>query len=187
MRIIRETPTYLPATYSVHYSPNFTCILMEFMGGGDLMQHLIDESVFKEPVARHVICQMLKGLVYIHDVLGCTHRDIKPDNIVFTSKGELKFIDLGFCRAIPEGLNNPYNPENPIHKDWELLDQYITHQTRLKSELINNNNNNSSDNHDDTVKDEIEKLVTAGVKKLSELKANYKDYIYFTPFSLIGK
>ena len=36
----------------------------------------------------------------MHDVLGVMHRDIKPDNLLLSTGGEVKIGDLGLARHI---------------------------------------------------------------------------------------
>lgn len=42
-----------------------------------------------------VSIEMCEGLVFLHDMLGVVHRDIKPDNIFVSFKGTVKLGDLG--------------------------------------------------------------------------------------------
>jgi len=42
------------------------------------------------------ICQTILAIKYLHD-LNIIIRDIKPENIVIDSKGNLKLIDLGYA------------------------------------------------------------------------------------------
>ncbi|PIO54597.1 hypothetical protein TELCIR_24035, partial [Teladorsagia circumcincta] len=42
--------------------------------------------------------QLLRGLAYCHQ-RRVLHRDLKPQNLLITAKGELKLADFGLARA----------------------------------------------------------------------------------------
>lgn len=54
-----------------------------------------------EVVVRHMY-QLLKALRHLHGQ-GLVHRDVKPENLLVTSGGELRLCDFGFARRVEEG------------------------------------------------------------------------------------
>lgn len=43
---------------------------------------------------------MLKGLSYLHNKLGYFHGDIKPENVLVGSGGEIKIADFGLSKRM---------------------------------------------------------------------------------------
>lgn len=72
------------------------------MSGGDLRYHMIlrekSKRGFSENEARYIIGCVIMGLEYIHNN-GVLHRDIRPENIVFNSKGVCKLCDFQLARV----------------------------------------------------------------------------------------
>ena len=50
--------------------------------------------------ARFYAANIILGLEYLHSQ-GIAFRDLKPENLLVTSKGYLKFVDFGFAKRIP--------------------------------------------------------------------------------------
>jgi serine/threonine-protein kinase LATS1/2 len=73
-------------------------LIMEFMGGGDLLNLLIEKDIFAEDFARFYVAEMILAIHEAHR-LGYIHRDIKPDNFLFTSEGHVKLADFGLCQS----------------------------------------------------------------------------------------
>jgi serine/threonine protein kinase len=47
---------------------------------------------------RHFGTQICRGLQYLHNVKHIAHRDIKPQNLLITSSGDLRIADLGLSK-----------------------------------------------------------------------------------------
>ena len=48
--------------------------------------------------------QIMKGLADMHEA-GIWHRDVKPDNILLSEDGTVKFIDFGISKVTDETMN----------------------------------------------------------------------------------
>mmetsp|Transcript_14186 Transcript_14186/g.38438 ORF Transcript_14186/g.38438 Transcript_14186/m.38438 type:complete len:524 (+) Transcript_14186:32-1603(+) len=58
-------------------------------------------------IIKSILRQVLMGLKKLHD-LGIVHRDVKPDNLLITTDGEVKIIDFGAAVDMCTGVN--FNP-----------------------------------------------------------------------------
>ncbi|CAF0773124.1 unnamed protein product [Adineta ricciae] len=74
-------------------------IIMEYVDGGSLSQHLSKFGQFQEPVIRNYTRQLLEGLQYLHEN-HILHRDIKSANILVNSRGEIKIADFGTSKRL---------------------------------------------------------------------------------------
>jgi len=74
---------------------NCIYIVMELLEGGSLLDMIMKTGTFSDSIARRLFKQILYAIEHMH-TRGKGHRDIKPDNLVFDSNGNLKLIDFGF-------------------------------------------------------------------------------------------
>jgi len=81
-------------------------LIMEYCNGGSLRQKLtelfgtsIDPAW--QVTARRYSCEVLIGVEYLH-AKQIVHRDIKPDNIVLSSRDHCKIADFGVARVMNE-------------------------------------------------------------------------------------
>lgn len=84
----------------MHYSfqdVDHLYLVLEFLQGGDLLNLLIDRHTFSEELTRFYVAEMIMGIAECHR-LGFIHRDIKPDNFIFTAAGHLKLSDFGLAQ-----------------------------------------------------------------------------------------
>lgn len=74
---------------------------MEFIEGHTLLELLEEGNAFDETAALRVVLGVAEVLAWLAEQ-GVIHRDIKPGNIMLSSDGSLKLIDLGFAGAPQE-------------------------------------------------------------------------------------
>jgi len=75
-------------------------LAMEFVDGHSLGHHL-RERRFSENEALDLVRQVCRALAVAH-AEGLVHRDIKPDNLMLTGRGEVKLVDLGIAKRVDE-------------------------------------------------------------------------------------
>jgi serine/threonine protein kinase len=72
---------------------------MEVCGGGDLLTFVRRRRKLNEDQAKFIFRQIINGLKYVHSK-GVLHRDIKLDNILLTSEGDVKICDFGVSKIV---------------------------------------------------------------------------------------
>jgi len=72
-------------------------IFFEMAGGGELLDVLSKATgLLGEHLVRRLTSQLIDGLAHCH-TRGVCHRDLKLENILLTSSGQLKIIDFGLA------------------------------------------------------------------------------------------
>ena len=104
-RLIREAQAaakldhpYICAVYDVNEAGPFTFIVMQYLEGESLA-----EKMEREPLtlraALLLVQQAAEGLAEAH-AHGVIHRDIKPQNMIVTPRGDLKILDFGLAKQL---------------------------------------------------------------------------------------
>src|SRR5580765_2600713 len=75
-----------------------TFLVMELVDGGTLRDLLRERSALGVPLAFAVLEPVLAGLAEAHR-LGLVHRDVKPENVLISDRGEVKIADFGLVTA----------------------------------------------------------------------------------------
>lgn len=83
---------------SVHY------IVLEFVDGMSLNKLIAKKGKLAWPTALLVVRDACKALQFAHSK-GVIHRDIKPGNILLSTKGEIKLADFGIAASATDEVN----------------------------------------------------------------------------------
>jgi serine/threonine protein kinase len=79
--------------------------VMEFFPAGNLKLRIMrKEHAFIREKAQDILKQAATGLAFMN-AKGWVHRDVKPDNMLVNSAGEVKLIDFALARRIPTGFS----------------------------------------------------------------------------------
>ncbi len=89
-------PSWIVQLHYAFQDVDHLYLVLEYMGGGDLLNLLVDRDIFPEPMAKFYVAEMILALEETHS-LGYIHRDIKPDNFLFTPEGHIKVSDFGLA------------------------------------------------------------------------------------------
>jgi serine/threonine protein kinase len=81
--------------------------VMKLAEYGELYRIIELNERLSEDLVRHLFCQLLAGLNYLHQH-GFVHRDIKPENLLIDRKFRLIIADLNFATRLTK-VNNSQN------------------------------------------------------------------------------
>jgi serine/threonine-protein kinase len=84
--------------YGLHY------LAMEFIDGASMESWMTKLGKLTIGDALHVILACAHALQHAHE-LDLIHRDMKPDNVLLTSKGVIKVADLGLAKAVTDDVS----------------------------------------------------------------------------------
>jgi protein-serine/threonine kinase len=88
---------FIISLFSSFQTPEKLHLIMEYCNGGELFFHLQSKSFFPEDQARYIAAELYLALSYLHKNK-ILYRDIKPENIILDSKGDIRLIDFGLAK-----------------------------------------------------------------------------------------
>ncbi|THH14240.1 hypothetical protein EW146_g6067 [Bondarzewia mesenterica] len=89
-------------------------LVLEYMGGGDLLNLLIERDVFPEDFTRFYVAEMVLAIESCHKH-GFIHRDIKPDNFLFDPEGHIRLSDFGLATDLHWAHDTSYYEQQRLH------------------------------------------------------------------------
>src|SRR6185503_6622635 len=84
--------------YDVSESNEFTFIVMQYIEGESVAQKMVRKPL-GVTAALAIAEQAAEGLSEAHEH-GIVHRDVKPQNMMLTPRGQLKILDFGLAKQI---------------------------------------------------------------------------------------
>ncbi|RME03913.1 MAG: serine/threonine protein kinase [Planctomycetota bacterium] len=96
------------------YNEDFCFHVMEYVRGINLEELLLEVNCLEEKWALEIIKSVAMALeeAWRYKIL---HRDIKPDNILIDTEGQVKILDFGLAKSfLPQLQDQAYTPHNLI-------------------------------------------------------------------------
>lgn len=88
--------------YELIDTPSDIFMVMEYVAGGELFDHIVHKLRLREDEARRFFQQILSGVEYCHQCM-VTHRDLKPENLLLDSNLHVKIADFGLSNTMKDG------------------------------------------------------------------------------------
>jgi serine/threonine-protein kinase len=89
------------AIYDVDEADGHTFIVMQYVKG-ETLSAIMRRKVLRLAVTIDIAQQTAEGLAEAH-AQGVIHRDIKPQNIIITPRGQVKILDFGLSKQLHKG------------------------------------------------------------------------------------
>ena len=104
--------------YEVIESSSSFYIVMEYAPGGELFNYIVEKEKLPENESSFYFYQIIQGIKEIHQKKIC-HRDVKPENLLFTKNKILKIIDFGLSSEYDDYLSTPCG--SPCYASPEMI------------------------------------------------------------------
>lgn len=88
--------------YYAFQDHNKVYLMLEYLDGGELFHHLAEQKYMSEKNASFYIAQIILALRYLHLNLKVIYRDLKPENCMLNSEGNLVLTDFGLSKVSSE-------------------------------------------------------------------------------------
>lgn len=75
--------------------------MFEYVPGGELFSHLRREGRFANDHGRLYAAEIILAFEYLHN-MNIVYRDLKPENLLLSSKGHMKITDFGFAKIVED-------------------------------------------------------------------------------------
>ena len=110
---------------NVHY------MVHEFVDGGDLRRLIRAEGRLPFDVAAAVVLHLAQAIQYLHEK-GFVHRDVKPANVLLSSEGLAKLVDMGL--TVPSRKSSP-PIESAVSEESNVIERQIDNATGLSGKV----------------------------------------------------
>eukprot|EP01133_Synstelium_polycarpum_P019096 gene19096-22869_t len=91
---------YHPFIVGLKYSfqtQDSLCMVLDYIGGGELFYHINERETFSEETARFYISQIMLAIGFLHEH-GVIYRDLKLENLLMDLDGNLCLVDFGLAK-----------------------------------------------------------------------------------------
>lgn len=94
---------------ALYETPQCFYIVMEYVSGGELFDHLCDHGAMTEREAATLVSELAGAIAILH-AQGMCHADIKPENLLLTADGHVKLVDFGLSCQFDRSTGGRVDP-----------------------------------------------------------------------------
>jgi len=102
-RILQNDCSFLVHLYWAFQTETEFCLVMDFVGGGDLYYHWRKIRRFPEKVVQFIAAELVLAISYLHSC-GIIYRDLKPQNILLDTDGHICLADFGLSKEVMQNI-----------------------------------------------------------------------------------
>ena len=95
-------------------------MVMDYVRGGELYQHLKRCKTFVPERVRLYAAEICLALTYLHD-MQFVYRDLKPENLLLDDEGHIRLTDFGLAKKIADGQQTRTFCGTPEYMAPEIL------------------------------------------------------------------
>ncbi|CAD7934218.1 unnamed protein product [Amoebophrya sp. A120] len=88
--------------YELLDTPSDLFMVMEYVPGGELFDHIVHKLRLRESEGRRFFQQIISGMEYCHQN-NVVHRDLKPENLLLDTNLHVKIADFGLSNRMKTG------------------------------------------------------------------------------------
>jgi len=185
------THPHIVSVYDATVETDRCYLVMEYVDGTTLKEHCLEKNLLPLEKVVKIIFQCAKALDYAHQNV-VIHRDIKPGNIMISTKGEAKISDFGIAMVkgasglsrsggltgsvhymSPEQLRNvPLTPQTDIFSLGVVMYELLTGAKPFQGDTdistlykITNEDPEPLKNHKRDVPESVERIVVRALEK----------------------
>ena len=114
-------------------NPTRVYVVMELLNGGDLLEAITTEGVFRERDAAMIMHRLFIGLQTMH-AKNVTHRDLKLENLIFAEKGRVVYDDSSTASSAVDKKKKRVKLDSLRIADFGLAKKMKTARARLTSQ-----------------------------------------------------
>ncbi len=99
----RNSSVYFPEMYDFYEKDNGVVVIEEYINGISLEEYMMGEPLIEKEAVK-IACQICKALLELHHATPMiVYRDLKSENIMITTDGNVKLVDFDISRTYQEG------------------------------------------------------------------------------------
>lgn len=111
--VARATHANIVQIYTIGEANGINYIALEYVEGKNLREFIEKKGTPELSLGLHIMAQVASALQRACE-LSVIHRDVKPENILLTKKGEVKVADFGLSRCFDESANGPHITQSQV-------------------------------------------------------------------------
>ena len=95
-------------------------LVMDYIDGQNGAEFVQNCGVLKGDKIRDVAIRICNAMKYLHDVKKVLHCDLKPENLIFCSNGEIKLVDIS-CLDLEDAKESSAKVKRDDNLEYQLL------------------------------------------------------------------